>query len=717
MKQIKKMIERLKKWFMEITSTMDYLLPLPEDGEQGEKGDKGDPGQTLYTWIKYADSATGSGISDGPVGKTYIGFAYNKTTAAESNDPGDYMWSLIKGTDGVPGERGEDGTQYYTWIKYSNYYNGNNMYDTPNSSTAYIGIAVNQTTAIEGTDPSAYTWSRFKGDQGVPGDKGDKGDPGDSLYTWIKYADNATGSGLSDSPTGKEYIGFAYNKSTPVESTNPADYLWALIKGTDGVPGERGEDGTQYYTWIKYSDYSDGTNLYNTPTSNTMYIGIAVNKTTATESTNKSDYTWSKFKGDQGVPGEKGDKGDPGNTGARGMLVYMAGDYDATKTYTATAYVAPCVLFNSLYYVMNKQGDWLGTNKGDTPADDYAQNGVNATWLPMDNFEYIFVKVLMAQFGLIGTAVFYDDWMFSQMGIDEDGNDSDQYQLFDPDVDGDRYTWIKYANSATGSSMSDSPSGKYYIGIAYNKTTGTKSTVASNYRWTSLSTTGGISDGSGKYTWIKFSNYADGTSMYNTPTTGTLYIGIALNKTTATESSSPDDYAWYPVSSQNGLKNRRFTPNIALNFRTGAGHFAHGLIEWTAQGILMQKTPWIKVTRNLVSEAYDNGYALGSTVPMKLWRGSYVNTMGTTSDPLSQFTFKLPNASDYPDGYQIVFPRVATTRSYYGDCPIISDSIMQDSNGNTVTKMAFVQGTGSPDGTITAQSGTWRFSEGFTDES
>lgn len=38
----------------------------------------------------------------------------------------------------------------------------------------------------------------------------------------------------------------------------------------------------------------------------TKYIGIAINKTTATESTNKTDYTWSKFRGDNGEQGDKG---------------------------------------------------------------------------------------------------------------------------------------------------------------------------------------------------------------------------------------------------------------------------------------------------------------------------------------------------------------------------------------------------------------------------
>ena len=175
-----------------------------------------------------------------------------------------------------------------------------------------------------------------KGPQGEKGDKGDKGEKGDigpqgvqgpagkdgkTYYTWIKYADNSTGSGMSNDPTGKTYIGFAYNKTTSTESNTASDYTWSLIKGEKGdtgVQGPSGKNGTTTYTWIKYSDNADGTGLYDTPKSTTKYIGIATNKTTATESTTNTDYTWSLFKGDKGDKGAKGDKGPQGEQGIQG---------------------------------------------------------------------------------------------------------------------------------------------------------------------------------------------------------------------------------------------------------------------------------------------------------------------------------------------------------------------------------------------------------------
>lgn len=121
---------------------------------------------------------------------------------------------------------------------------------------------------------------------------------------------------------------------------------------------------------------------------------------------------------------------DPGPQGNRGMLPFPAGEYAAGTTYTATANVAPYVLLSGTYYVMNKVGSWLGTSTGKTPAQDYATNGLNATWIPFENFKAIYVELLMAKLGLIGKAVFYDEFMFSQYGTDASGNPSTNYQGF-----------------------------------------------------------------------------------------------------------------------------------------------------------------------------------------------------------------------------------------------------------------------------------------------
>lgn len=123
-------------------------------------------------------------------------------------------------------------------------------------------------------------------------------------YTWIKYADDVLGTGISDDPTNKTFIGFAHNKGSAIESNNPADYVWSQLTGNPGIPGEDGEDGVTKYTWIKYSPFEFGEpTMTDSPDVDTLYIGIAANRDTIVESNVASDYIWSRFKGDQGIPG------------------------------------------------------------------------------------------------------------------------------------------------------------------------------------------------------------------------------------------------------------------------------------------------------------------------------------------------------------------------------------------------------------------------------
>lgn len=113
-------------------------------------------------------------------------------------------------------------------------------------------------------------------------------------------------------------------------------------------------------------------------------------------------------------------------TGKRGMLPYPAGEWAADVTYTATENVAPYVLRGDMYYVMNK----VGSVKGLDPQADYAANGQQATWIPLEDYKAVYVELLMARLGLIGKSVFYDDYTFSQEGVDSAGQPSSDYQGF-----------------------------------------------------------------------------------------------------------------------------------------------------------------------------------------------------------------------------------------------------------------------------------------------
>lgn len=285
----------------------------------------------------------------------------------------------------------------YPWTRVNGFSGKYAYYDRVSYNGAlWLCVADNGTTTEPSDDNPAWLKQVAEGSAGATGPQGVPGTPGKdaiTYYTWIRYADNAQGGGISNNPTGKAYIGFAYNKTTAVESNNPSDYLWSEIKGTDGVPGAPGKDGKTYYTWIAYSDNADGTGMYQQPNDNTKYIGIAVNKETVTESSNPSDYTWSLFKG---------------KDGADGLSVVGGGHWESSKTpYKANTMVtlANCVFLSKVetsnppirilrvkggnflrkkdggYYLAGKPADWEVNEDWDMLLDGRELKGESITFL------------------------------------------------------------------------------------------------------------------------------------------------------------------------------------------------------------------------------------------------------------------------------------------------------------------------------------------------
>lgn len=154
-------------------------IPRVKNGTDGEQGVPGIPGTSTYTWIKYADTETGEGMSDYPFNrdgsaKEYIGVKPNQTSPIESENPQDYDWVKYIGDKGIPGSTG------YMWVKYSMFPNGRDtngtvdMYDTPfiiqgpgdREDMSYMGIAYNKDTEVESNIPEDYQWSKIRGEDG-----------------------------------------------------------------------------------------------------------------------------------------------------------------------------------------------------------------------------------------------------------------------------------------------------------------------------------------------------------------------------------------------------------------------------------------------------------------------------------------------------------------------------------------------------------------------
>ena len=174
-----------------------------------------------YTWIKYSPNADGTDLVDAydPGVTTYVGYAFNKTTATESTVKTDYTWSRLEGVNA---------DNKYTWVKYSANADGTGLVDTYTAGTTkYIGMAFNKTTAVESAVKTDYTWSKIEGEDGV------------TKYTWVKYGTDASGANITDTYTAgtTKWVGHAYNKNTATESVIATDYIWTKIEGDQGTTG------------------------------------------------------------------------------------------------------------------------------------------------------------------------------------------------------------------------------------------------------------------------------------------------------------------------------------------------------------------------------------------------------------------------------------------------------------------------------------------------
>ena len=183
-------------------------------------------------------------------------------------------------TDGV------DGVNSYLHIAYADDVNGNGFSQSPTGKD-YIGT-YSDSSVVDSTTASDYTWSLYVGADGVDGD---------NAYIHIAYADDVNGNGFSQSPTGKDYIG-TYSDSTVADSSTASDYTWTLYVGADGV----GIDGDNAYLHIAYADDVNGSGFNQSPTGKD-YIGTYTDSTLA-DSTTASDYTWSLYVGTDGVNGD-----------------------------------------------------------------------------------------------------------------------------------------------------------------------------------------------------------------------------------------------------------------------------------------------------------------------------------------------------------------------------------------------------------------------------
>ena len=287
------------------SNTLDVLFV--KDGQQGEDG------KVLYTWIKYAKDANGTGMTDDPNGAIYIGISYNNESSTESNDPTQYAWTKIQGADG---KKGEDA--YTIFLENENISFATDKNRNPLSEQAYtsgitimkgakpvtdfiIGdIAKTQGIAVAKTD-TAIAISVVNGNP-LPNDSGEIEIPitvGGTVFKKI----------------------LTWTCAKKGDQGEQGERGLQGIQGPQGIQGVAGKDGTNgktAYFHIKYSSVANPTSSSQLTETPSTYIGTYVDFT-ETDSTDPKKYTWSQFVGSQGPKGEQGIAG----VGVDGKTSYL----------------------------------------------------------------------------------------------------------------------------------------------------------------------------------------------------------------------------------------------------------------------------------------------------------------------------------------------------------------------------------------------------------
>lgn len=368
------------------------------------------------------------------------------------------------------------------------------------------------------------------------------GNNADEKYIWIKYADTPT-TGMSDDPTGKEYIGVAYNKTTNVESEVYADYSWSFIKGEAGVSPTVVKTGDTVTitdatgATVTITDGSSGTGILwkgtfaTAPTS--PEVNWAYRNTTENKNYIYNGTEWSVFSVD--------------GTNAPEKYIWIKyansptdtlSDSADGKEYIGIAYNQNAVTESTTY----ADYTWSRIQGRDGEGILWKGNLATAPASPVLNWAYYNTTDKKSYL--------YNGTSWETLAID--GTNATE-----------RYIWIKYADSPT-TGMSDSPSNKAYIGLAYNKTTATESTTYGDYTWTLIKG----ADGTSAYTYIRYSALSDGTSFTTTPSASTEYIGV-YSGTAATAPTTKTSYNWTKVKGESGTSNYTYVRYSAEADGTG----------------------------------------------------------------------------------------------------------------------------------------------------
>ena len=547
--------------------------PQGPQGPQGIQGEKGADGTSVtVTSIQYGTSASAStqpsswsttaptSITKGrwlwvktnysnntsAITKSYIGTdgddgtsvfvqsatkSGDTTTVVIKDSDGNTTTLTIKdgedGTNGTNGTNGKDGTNganAYIHTAWANSADGTTDFSTTVSAgKLYLGVYTDNT-AADSTSPSAYSWTKIKGEKG---DKGDKGDAGTSVT--VSNIEYGTSTSASSQPS-------SWSTSAPTSLTK-GSWLWVKTTYSNGdsaiTKSYVGTDGTNGSSIsVSKTEYQAGTSATTAPTGTWSTSPVTVAQ---------GSYLWTRVTYSDGSKaysvarqGANGTNGTNGTNGADGTSV----------TVKSTAYAYQLSTSGTTI----PTGTWQTTPQAPT-ATQYAWTRTTTTF--SDNKTAVTYTVG----GKTGTSVTVTS---IQYGTSDSASTSpSSWSTTVPtSVAKGKWLWVK-----TNYSDSTSATTKSYVGTDGEDGTSVyvKSSTKSGDTTTIVITDGTndstitIKDGEDGengtngltgYVHTAWANSADGTTDFSTTvSSGKTYLGVYTDNTAA-DSTTPSAYSW-----------------------------------------------------------------------------------------------------------------------------------------------------------------------------
>jgi len=286
---------------------------------------------------------------------------------------------IIKSADNMQKQIDEiELTTFY--VKYADDFTGSypeTMYNTPTANTVYMGVCSSSSTTAP-TNPSAYTWSKVKGNRGADGQQGPAGQDGEDgqdgapgkdgrgvsstaisygvsasattepsswgptvpaplqqgTWLWVKtyytYTDDTHDTVYTKTyvgTDGEDGVSLAVTSATKtgkvttvvIADTEGHESTLSIADGEDGQNGTPGQNGMNGYVHTAWANSADGSVDFSTTVSaNKKYLGVYTDNTQG-DSTAYTDYSWSLIKGADGQDGAPGKDGADGAQGPQGI--------------------------------------------------------------------------------------------------------------------------------------------------------------------------------------------------------------------------------------------------------------------------------------------------------------------------------------------------------------------------------------------------------------